>query len=259
MAAFKRGLLFLPQFQQVRCRSKVNIQKPKPRHDARRLFEAITQPIYLPENIPHTEICARRRMKALEVLNEVNPYEEFLLKQAKKLMRENRMIAVCQALPMSTETMKAAKNKLVKKGMNLRFFNNSLMKRAAEDTGLVNMSPFLIGKNMYVVSEEPCVADLVKTLRKIPDLILLGGRVDNYILTKEGLVKCSKLPSLDLMRGQLLTILGSSASRTRSLLGNHQQMLARNLDQYVKQCQEGESPQSSGEAATAAAPSEENS
>lgn len=38
------------------------------------------------------------------------------------------MIAVCQALPMTAEVRKAAKNKLVKKGMNLRFFNNSLMR-----------------------------------------------------------------------------------------------------------------------------------
>ena len=27
---------------------------------------------------------------------------------------------------------------------------------------------------MYVISEEPCVAELIKTLRKIPELVLLG-------------------------------------------------------------------------------------
>ena len=59
------------------------------------------------------------------------------------------------------------------------------------------------------------------------------------------MLRCSKLPSLELMRGELVTILGSSASRTRSLLGNHQQMLAANLDQYVKQSQEGGSSSSS--------------
>ena len=59
---------------------------------------------------------------------QVNPYEEFLLKQCKKMVQENRMIAVCQSLPMSAEMRKAAKNKLMKKGMNLRFFSNSLMR-----------------------------------------------------------------------------------------------------------------------------------
>ena len=59
---------------------------------------------------------------------QVNPYEEFLVKQCKKMVQENRMIAVCQALPMSSEARKAAKNKLMKKGMNLRFFSNSFMR-----------------------------------------------------------------------------------------------------------------------------------
>nr|KAG5713536.1 hypothetical protein BaRGS_024584 [Batillaria attramentaria] len=34
----------------------------------------------------------------------------------------------------------------------------------------------------------------------MPDMILLGGLVDNCILTKEGMVQCSKLPPLDVMR-----------------------------------------------------------
>ncbi|KAL8561215.1 hypothetical protein ACOMHN_024472 [Nucella lapillus] len=239
-APFRRGLLFLPQFQQVRCRSKVNIQHPRPRHDARRLFEAITQPIIPPEPIPHTEVCARRSAKVLENLHEANPYEEFLLKQCQKMLAENRMVAVCQALPMSAEEKKAARNKFVKKGLRLRFFNNAIMRRAVDDSVLVNLSPYLIGHNLYVVSEEPLLHELVTVIRKIPKLILLGGRVDNYLLSREGIMKAAKLPPLDIMRGELVTILGSSASRTHSLVGRHQQTLAMNLDQYVKQSQEGE-------------------
>ena len=47
-------------------------------------------------------------------------------------------------------------------------------RRAVEDSPFINLSPFLISRNMYVISEEPCVADLIKTLRKIPELVLLG-------------------------------------------------------------------------------------
>ena len=47
-------------------------------------------------------------------------------------------------------------------------------RRTVADTALANLGPFLIGNNMYVVSEEPRLDDLVKILRKIPDLILLG-------------------------------------------------------------------------------------
>jgi hypothetical protein len=57
--------------QQVRCRSKVNIQRPKPRHDARRLFEEITKPVYLPEAVPPMEMCRRKRNEKLLQVQEV--------------------------------------------------------------------------------------------------------------------------------------------------------------------------------------------
>jgi hypothetical protein len=57
-----------------------------------------------------------------------NPYEEFLLRQCKKMIAENKMIAVCQELPMNAETCKAARNMLLNNGMKMQFFSNSLMR-----------------------------------------------------------------------------------------------------------------------------------
>lgn len=65
-----------------------------------------------------------------------------------------------------------------------------------------------------------------------------GGLVDNYLLSREGFNKYFKLPDLDTMRGELVTILGSSASLTHTLLGNQQLLLSVNLQQYVKQSQD---------------------
>ena len=66
-------------------------------------------------------------------------------------------------------------------------------------------------------------------------LLSSGGRVDNYILAKEGLLRYAKLSSLDAVRGQLTFDLVLPASRVQSLLGNHQQTLAQYLDQHVRQ------------------------
>lgn len=77
----------------MRCRSKVNIQRPKPRHDARRLFEAITMPVILPEPIPHTEICARRRAKALEHLKEASPWSYLSLFDV--IVNSSQVLSLC--------------------------------------------------------------------------------------------------------------------------------------------------------------------
>ena len=45
----------------------------------------------------------------------------------------------------------------------------------------------------------------------------------------------AKLPPLDIMRGELLTILSASANKTSRLLGRHQADLSVNLAQLVKQ------------------------
>ena len=52
-------------------------------------------------------------------------------------------------------------------------------------------------------------------------------------------MEAAKFPAIEVMQGQTLTLLKSHASRTRSLLSSHQEQLARNLNQYVKQKQEG--------------------
>ena len=67
-----------------------------------------------------------------------------------------------------------------------------------------------------------------------------GGVVENMILSRAGLVRYAALPGLDLVRGELCSVLNGVANKTRRLLSSHQQQLAGNLDQYVKDQTVGE-------------------
>ena len=58
--------------------------------------------------------------------------------------------------------------------------------------------------------------------------------MDNMILNRAGLARYAALPSLDLVRGELCSVLNGVVNKTRRLLTSHQQQLAVNLDQYVK-------------------------
>ena len=64
--------------------------------------------------------------------------------------------------------------------------------------------------------------------------------MDNMILSRAGLARYAALPGLDLVRGELCSVLNGVANKTRRLLSSHQQQLAGNLDQYVKDQTVGE-------------------
>ncbi|XP_046563579.1 39S ribosomal protein L10, mitochondrial-like [Haliotis rubra] len=236
-AHMRRCLLATSQIHltQVRYR-RPNIQKPRPSTRERRLFEAITQPILLPE----VQKLQPVKVKHISPGKNEQPsdFEQFLIRQCKKMFEDHKMVIVCQPLPMSENEKREIRNKFRDAGMDLLHHGNKLIRPAVMDTRLTNLLPFFTGHNLFIVSTEPRVAEMVKIVRRIPQLHLLGGLVDNYILSKEALIRNSKLPPLDITRGQLVTLLNMGAAKTHSLLGSHQQTLSRNLEQYIKDQQE---------------------
>ena len=54
------------------------------------------------------------------------------------------------------------------------------------------------------------------------------------MLSREEFLQTAKLPPINTLQGELLTILDSSASNTSQLLTHHQQMLSMNLEQFIK-------------------------
>ena len=66
-----------------------------------------------------------------------------------------------------------------------------------------------------------------------------GGLVENRIMSRDELLNAAKLPSLDVVRGQLVSLLNSSASNTSRMLAHHQGALSANLTQLVKQAGDG--------------------
>ena len=53
------------------------------------------------------------------------------------------------------------------------------------------------------------------------------------MLNRQGLLDYASLPSIDILRGELVSILGSPAAKTRHCLSHHQHTLSTNLSQYI--------------------------
>lgn len=72
-----------------------------------------------------------------------------------------------------------------------------------------------------------------------------GACIENTLLSAEGVVSYSKMPSMTVVQGQLVSGLTMLTSHTASLLQRHPAHLSALLQQYVKQ----QSPDSSAEEA----------
>lgn len=66
--------------------------------------------------------------------------------------------------------------------------------------------------------------------------------MEDRLLSRQDLEKINKLPNIETLRGELVSILSQASGReTHRLLGSHQQTLSTNLAQFVKQSQEDNS------------------
>merc|ERR1712062_501966 len=131
------------------------------------------------------------------------------------------------------------RNKLWHKQFWWRKFEPLVVEEVLEDSKLQNLLPLINETNRYVFSEGTNIKQLFNLTNKMPELILLGGVVDNRILTRAGLTQFAASPPIESLHGELSCLLNSAAQKTHSLLNSHQQNLTVNLQQYIKQNTEG--------------------
>ena len=100
------------------------------------------------------------------------------------------------------------------------------------ETRLVTSASFWVAgpRNVHLPS------GLYRSSVQPSDLIcdFAGGIVDGAMYTKEGLLHLAALPSLDDLQGQTAATLNAAVGNMANLLSSHQQQLASNLEQYLK-------------------------
>ena len=64
--------------------------------------------------------------------------------------------------------------------------------------------------------------------------MLTGGFIEDRLFSREHILQIAKLPHIDMLRGELLTVLESNTANTSQLLTHHQQTLSMYLEQFIK-------------------------
>ncbi|XP_073902027.1 large ribosomal subunit protein uL10m [Castor canadensis] len=239
VAKLRRGLLpqagLVPILQTVRYGSKAVTRHHRVMHFQRQKLMAVTE--YIP---PKPAINPRCLPPPPRPPKEESGLIRLLRREIAAVFQNNRMIAVCQNVAISAEDKLLMRHQLRKHKILMKVFPNQVLKPFLEDSKYQNLLPLFVGHNLLLVSEEPKVKEMVRILKAVPFLPLLGGCIDDTILSRQGFINYAKLPSLALLQGELVGGLTLLVGQTHSLLQHHPVQLTALLDQHVRQLHDGD-------------------
>ncbi|XP_053944468.1 39S ribosomal protein L10, mitochondrial [Cuculus canorus] len=242
-APWRRG--WLPVLQLVRRGSKAVTRHWKAMHFQRQKLMAVTE--YLP---PRPAIPPRCLPRQEETRQEENGYARLLRRQVEEAFRDNRMIAVCQYNYMPGEDVVMMRHYLRKHNIEVKFFLNEIVRPVLSQSKYKNLLPLFVGRNVLLVSRETKAKEMLRVLKGVPQINLLGACIDDTILSRKGVENFARLPPLEAAQGQTVGALALLPSQTSSLLQRGSLYLTALLDQHIQRLRaaETESPAEPGPA-----------
>lgn len=119
-------------------------------------------------------------------------------------------------------------------GGTLKVAKNRLVRRALDGTAFTGMADLFKGPTAIAVSAEPVAVPktLVEYARRNEKLVIVGGGLGSVVLDAAAVKALAELPSLDVLRAQLVGLLQTPAARLVGLLQAPGGQLARALRAY---------------------------
>ncbi|NWS78872.1 RM10 protein, partial [Crotophaga sulcirostris] len=230
---WRRG--WLPALQLVRRGSKAVTRHWKAMHFQRQKLMAVTE--YL---APRPAVPPRCLPRPRETRQEDNGYARLLRRQVEEVFRDNRLIAVCQYNPMPGEDVVMMRHYLRKHNIEVKFFLNEIVRPVLSQSKYKNLLPLFVERNILLVSQETKVKEMLRVLKGVPQINLLGACIDDTILSRKGVENFARLPPLEAAQGQTVGALALLPSQTSSLLQGGSAHLAALLDRHIQRLQTGD-------------------
>ena len=160
--------------------------------------------------------------------------KEAFVQNLKSIIADNSLVLVFHYRGMSMTDMTDLRVQSFNSGCNIKVTKNRLTKLALEGSDKAALSEFFDGPTAIAYSSDP--VQLTKLLTNFAknnsNLVILGGIMDNEILSVEKIEILSKLPSLEEIRAQLIGLISSPAQKIASVLTAPSGDLARVFNAY---------------------------
>ncbi|XP_055386020.1 39S ribosomal protein L10, mitochondrial [Condylostylus longicornis] len=218
----------LPLLYAKRFRGKINIQRPRQPHYERAKILAVTQPIFPKPDLKKK--CFEKNVDALRV----NPYDEIIAKEVFNWLNHSKMVGIFHLNSITSDEIFKVKVALHKQNMHLKTYGKKIIGKAVVDTKYEAIYQLFNSNHCFVFSPEEKVSQLVKITRKVPQMILLAGIIQDRLLSRNEFVEYAKLPDLQAMRCELVNVLNMVGNQIITNLESHQKNLINVLDAYAK-------------------------
>lgn len=161
--------------------------------------------------------------------------KENFVTNLKTILNENSLVLVFHYRGMSMHDMTALRVKSFNSGSNIKVTKNRLTKLALVGSEKSELATFFEGPTAIAYSNDP--VELTKLLTNFAknnsNLVILGGIMNNEILSVEKIEILSKLPSLEEARAKLIGLLTAPAQKIARIITVPSGDLARVFNAYV--------------------------
>ncbi|NXS32829.1 RM10 protein, partial [Pomatostomus ruficeps] len=229
---------WLPALQLLRRGSKAVTRHWKAMHLQRQKLLAVTE--YLPPRPAVPPRCLPRPAAAEG--REEDGYARVLRRQVEETLRGSRMVAVCQFNSMADEDVAALRHFLRRHNIHVKFFLNEVVRPVLAQSKYRNLLPLFVCRNILLVSPETRAREMLRVLKGVPQVNLLGACIDDTILSRQGVENFARLPPLEVSQGQTVAALSLLSSQTSSLLQQGPAHLTALLDQHIRRLREAAGP-----------------
>ena len=153
-----------------------------------------------------------------------------------QVFKDTGTVVVAQYAGLTVADMTSLRGKMRAAGGGVKVAKNRLVKLALQGTDVAHIADLFKGPTVIAYSKDPVAAakvsiDFAKTNEK---LVILGGAMGKTNLNPDGVKALASLPSLDELRGKLVGLLQTPATRIAQVVAAPAAQLARVVGAYAR-------------------------
>ena len=167
--------------------------------------------------------------------------KEKLVTSLQQALSDTACVVVTHQTGMTVEEVTDLRRQMRAAGANFKVTKNRLARRAFQGTKFEQLAPMFTGPTAIAFSRDPVAAAkvAVEFANRNEKLRIIGGGLNEQQLDVAGVKSLATLPSLDELRGKILGMLQTPATRIASVLQAPGGQIARVLGAYAKKAQAG--------------------
>ena len=152
-----------------------------------------------------------------------------------KVFSDTNVIVVAHYSGLTVAEMTDLRVRMAEAGASFKVTKNRLVKLALEGTDAAGISELFVGPTAIAYSDDPVAAPRVAVnfAKSNEKLVVLGGVMGNTLLDANGIKALSDLPSLDELRGKIVGMIQTPATRIAGVLQAPAGQLARVMGAYA--------------------------